>query len=269
MKRTAWNRIVSVLIAAALLVSAIPMNAYAEEETPAEAEVTPVVEQPGEDGGEDEKNIEPPNSEEQEPEESKEGAEEPPAEEIGPEESENDVSEDDAAEDDTAQSEEASRENDPSNKANEEMDVGLAALLSEEGINSLDALVALAGKTDAAGVSLEELDENRKKITVDAGGLILLSNTDVDFSGYTIYLSTISGSYEDLTKTITITETSTDENGEETTTSKEYTFQGLGSENHPFSGTLESQDGSYGVILNVPFFGMLIFQTRNARVLTR
>ena len=122
---------------------------------------------------------------------------------------------------------------------------------SSGSISSLEQLQTIASRTSEANVSVDG-----NKITVDAGGLILLSNVGLDFSKskYTIYLSTLGGGFADLTKTITDVQTSMNENGEQTTISQEYLFQGLGTETNPFNGSLESQDGSYGVILNVPFF---------------
>lgn len=254
MKRKMWNRILSIFIAAALMVSALPMNAVAEgnETFVEEVDVTPATTeeaQPEESGGSEENYLESSNVEVQEVEENKEEtAETTEVTETteGTEETGADSSAEEVSEETTAQSEEESQ-------ATEAMGVESVEILlySVDSLNSLNALVALANNTNNASVSL---DENTNKITVDVGGLILLSNTDVDFSGYTIYLSTLSGGYADLTQTITIEEKSTDENGVETTTSQDYLFQGLGSETNPFSGTLESQDGSYGVILNVPFF---------------
>lgn len=270
MKRKMWNRILSVFIAAALMVSAIPINAFAEEnETFVEDEgissAATEEAQPEETGGDEENQFESSNVEVQEVEENKEEitetAETTEATETtevtetteATEETRADSSAEEVSEETTVQPEEESQATESSSEATEAMGVESVELLlySVDTLNSLSALVALANKTSAASVSL---DDNEKKITVDVGGLILLSNADVDFSGYTIYLSTLSGGYADLTKTITIEETSTDENGAQTTTSKVYSFQGLGSETNPFSGTLESQDGSYGVILNVPFF---------------
>lgn len=248
MKRKAWNRILSVFIAAALIVSSIPINAFAEgqETLVEEVGVTPATTeevQPEETGGDEENHFESSNVETQEVEENKEETAETTE---ATEETGSDSSAEEVSEETTVQSEEESQ-------ATEAMGVESVEILlySVDNLNSLNALVALADKTNAASVSL---DESTKKITVDVGGLILLSNTDVDFSEYTIYLSTLSGGYADLTQKITITETSVEENGAQTTTSQDYSFQGLGSVSYPFSGTLESQDGSYGVILNVPFF---------------
>lgn len=243
MKRKMWNRILSVFIAAALMVSAIPLNAFAEEnESFVEDEGISLAAAEGvqseEIGGEEENHFESSNVEAQEVEENKEETAET-----------TEVTETTEATEET-RSDSSAEEESQATEAMGVESVGLQ-LYSVDNLNSLDALVELASKTDAASVSL---DANTKKITVDVGGLILLSNADVDFSGYTIYLSTLGGGYADLTQTITITETSTDENGVETTISQDYSFQGLGSEAKAFSGTLESQDGSYGVILNVPFF---------------
>lgn len=254
MKRKAWNRILAVFIAAALMVSAIPINAFAEgseyfteDEGASSATVQEV--QSEESDSSEENHFESSNVEVQEVEENKEETAETTEQ---TERKGTDSSAEEVSEETTVQSEEESQANESSNEANEAMSVESVELLlySVENINSLEVLVALAKKTDKASVGVDE----SKKITVDVGGLILLSNTDVDFSGYTIYLSTLSGGYADLTQTITIEEKSTDENGVETATSQDYLFQGLGSETNPFSGTLESQDGSYGVILNVPFF---------------
>ena len=233
MKRKMWNRILSVFMAAALMVSAFPMNAFSATVQEVQSE---------ENGGSEENYFESANVEVQETEENKEGnAETTELKETteGTEETGVDSSAENMSGDNTVQSEE-----EPQAPVAES--VGLV-----DNLNSLDALVALANKTEDASVSL---DESTKTITVNVGGLILLSNADVDFSDYTIYLSTLSGGYADITQTITIEKTSTDENGAQTTTSQDYSFQGLGSETYPFSGTLESQDGSYGVILNVPFF---------------
>ena len=102
---------------------------------------------------------------------------------------------------------------------------------------SLAQLVALAEQAgNAASVKVDN-----KKISVNAGGLILLSNFDLNFEGYTIFLSTLNGESSDLTREITIDSTT-------------YTFQGLGSINNPFAGTIQSQDSAYGITLNVPFF---------------
>lgn len=255
MKRKVWNRILSVFIAAALMVSAIPINAFAEgqEILVEEVGVTPATTeevQQEETSGDEENQFESSNVEVQEVEENKEETAETTEATEATEATEEMGS---VTEETTVQFEEESQATESSSEATEAMGVESVEILlySVDNLNSLDALVTLAGKTDKASVSV---DESTKKITVDVGGLILLSNADVDFSGYTIYLSTLSGGYADLTKTITIEETSTDENGAQTTTSKVYSFQGLGSETKPFSGTLESQDGSYGVILNVPFF---------------
>ena len=255
MKRKMWNRILSVFIAAALMVSAIPINTFAEgneslaEEVGVTSAATEEV-QPEETGDGEENHFESSNVEVQEVEENKEETAETTEQ---TEKKWADSSAEDASGDNTEQSEEESLVNESSYETNETMGVESIELLlyNVDNLNSLDALVELASNTDAASVSL---DKSAKKISVDVGGLILLSNTDVDFSEYTIYLSTLSGGYADLTKTITIEEKSMDRNGEETTTSKNYSFQGLGSETNPFSGRLESQDGSYGVILNVPFF---------------
>ncbi|MGM9959013.1 MAG: beta strand repeat-containing protein [Erysipelotrichaceae bacterium] len=247
MKRKKWNRILSVFIAVALMISALPINVIAEAQETLVEEVGATAEEVKreETVGNEENQLESSNVEVQEVEENKEETTET-TEEKGS-----------VTEETTVQSEEESQVTESSSETNEakgEDSVGLQ-LYSVDNLNSLDALVELAGKTDKASVSV---DENTKKITVDAGGLILLSNANVNFSGYTIYLSTLSGGYADLTQTITITETST-ENGTQTTTSRDYSFQGLGSKTNPFSGTLESQDGSYGVILNVPFFSNVDF----------
>lgn len=254
MKRKMWNRILSVFIAAALMVSAIPINAIAEgqETLVEEVGVTPATTEealPEGTGDGEENHFESSNVEVQEVEENKEETAETTEATEATEATEEMGS---VTEETTVQFEEESQATESSSEATEAMGVESVEILlySVDNLNSLDALVTLAGKTDKASVSV---DESKKKITVDVGGLILLSNADVDFSGYTIYLSTLSGGYADLTQTITITETIT-ENGEQTTTSQDYLFQGLGSKTYPFSGTLESQDKSYGVILNVPFF---------------
>lgn len=262
MKRKMWNRIISVFIAVALMVSALPINAFAEGNESFEgASLANVQEVQSEgSGGSEENYFESSNVEVQEVEENKEEIAETTetteaAEETTEttEETGSDSSAEGVSEDNTVQSEEESQATEASKEANDVMgeeSVGLL-LYSVDNLNSLDELVELANKTDVASVSL---DKNTKTITVNVGGLILLSNADVDFSTYTIFLSTLIGGYADLTQMITIEETSTDENGVPTTTSQDYSFQGLGSETYPFSGTLKSQDGSYGVILNVPFF---------------
>ena len=239
MKRKMWNRILSVFIAAALMVSAIPINTFAEgneslaEEVGVTSAATEEV-QPEETGDGEENHFESSNVEVQEVEENKEETAETTEQ---TEKKWADSSAEDASGDNTEQSEEESLVNESSYETNETMGVESIELLlyNVDNLNSLDALVELASNTDAASVSL---DKSAKKISVDVGGLILLSNTDVDFSEYTIYLSTLSGGYADLTKTITIEEKSMDGNGEETTTSKNYSFQGLGSETNPFSGRL-------------------------------
>lgn len=227
MKRNAWNRIVSVFIAAALAVSALPMNAFAEDtELVAEDEAvsSPIVEE-----------VQPEEPSEENKQETAETTEE--TEEIGA-----DSSGEDASGDDTEQSEEeppVNESSDEKNKANDE-ESNEPQLYSVGDLNSLEALVALANKTHAASVSLDE-----STITVDVGGLILLSNMDpsFSFSGYTIFLQNISGADANLTQIITIED-------------KSYSFLGLGSEENPFSGTIENQDDSYtySVIVSVPVF---------------
>ena len=243
MKRKALNRILSVFITAALMVSAISIDTFADENksfdedegvflTTTEGALSEEID------GDEESHFESSNLDIQEEEET----------------DPNSFAEDGVPyTDDIVQSEEEYLIEGLTYEANEAVDEEAVELilLGVDNLDSLDNLVALAKKTDEASVTVED----NNTVRVDAGGLILLSNADVDFSEYTIYLSTLSGGYADLTQTITIEETSTDENGVETNTSQDYSFQGLGSETNPFSGTLESQDGSYGVILNVPFFG--------------
>ena len=77
MKRKMWNRILSIFIAAALMVSALPMNAVAEgnETFVEEVDVTPATTeeaQPEESGGSEENYLESSNVEVQEVEENKE-----------------------------------------------------------------------------------------------------------------------------------------------------------------------------------------------------
>lgn len=229
MKRNAWNRIVSVFIAAALAVSALPMNAFAEDtELVAEDEAvsSPIVEE-----------VQPEEPSEENKQETAETTEE--TEKIGA-----DSSGEDASGDDTEQSEEeppVNESSDEKNKANDE-ESNEPQLYSVGDLNSLEALVALADKTNDASVSV---DESTQKIAVDVGGLILLSNMDssFSFSGYTIFLQNISGADANLTQIITIED-------------KSYSFLGLGSEENPFSGTIENQDDSYtySVIVSVPVF---------------
>lgn len=126
-----------------------------------------------------------------------------------------------------------------SDESNEEIgaewfEVQLSLVEPRIHLDELEELARLAGVTAS-------IDKVEKKITVDDGGLILLSNTNEDLGEYTIFLSTLSGGYADLTSTITIEGVS-------------YSFKGLGSDTTPFSGAIESQDTSYGVIVNVPFF---------------
>lgn len=229
MKRNAWNRIVSVFIAAALAVSALPMNAFAEDtELVAEDEAvsSPIVEE-----------VQPEEPSEENKQETAETTEE--TEEIGA-----DSSGEDASGDDTEQSEEEPPVNESSDEKNEAMDEesNEPQLYSVDNLNSLEALVALADKTNDASVSV---DESTQKIAVDVGGLILLSNMDssFSFSGYTIFLQNISGADANLTQIITIED-------------KSYSFLGLGSEENPFSGTIENHDDSYtySVIVSVPVF---------------
>ena len=113
-----------------------------------------------------------------------------------------------------------------------------AVTLGVNTINDLDSLVSIAGQIADTTVTV---DSDNKQIKVNANGLILLSNVDYDFTGYTVYLITLSGGDADLTERITVDNVT-------------YTYQGLGTDTIPFSGTLEAQDGSYGAILNVPFF---------------
>lgn len=112
-----------------------------------------------------------------------------------------------------------------------------AVTLGVNTITDLDKLVNIASQIADTTVTVD----SNKQIKVNANGLILLSNVDYDFTGYTVYLITLSGGDADLTQVIT----------DNTTT---YSYQGLGTDSNPFSGTLEAQDGSYGAILNVPFF---------------
>ncbi|MGN0425372.1 MAG: beta strand repeat-containing protein [Acetatifactor sp.] len=123
---------------------------------------------------------------------------------------------------------------------------GGAGETQESGTGELEVpLAQLVALAEQAGIAASVNVEN-KKITVDAGGLILLSNFDLNYEGYTIILSTLGGGSADLTSKITVEDTNTT-----------YTFQGLGSDSYHFSGTIQSQDSdikTYGMTLNVPLF---------------
>ncbi|MDO4478731.1 MAG: hypothetical protein Q4B73_06820 [Lachnospiraceae bacterium] len=121
--------------------------------------------------------------------------------------------------------------------------VDLNTLLADgriESLTELDAIATAAGDLASVTMSIEN-----KQIMVDGGGLVLLSNTEVNLEGFTVYLSSISGGVADLTRDVTV-----NYNG----SGRTFSFTGLGSDTIPFAGRFVTQDATYSVETKAPFF---------------